>query len=106
LLGEAGGMSRTCIFKRIDAALEKMRFQGMEVRAIYLDPVDDAAFVKANTRYWRKALKSRATFFATTYRDHFLKRGTKSRIYSTNGVEVAIPKRLSKRTEAPKAMAA
>jgi hypothetical protein len=85
------------LFDRIDCALEKMRAQGMEVRAIYLSPEDDAAFVKANTRYWRKALRSRATFYCTTYRDHIVRQGKTSVIYSTVGVGVTIPKRLSHR---------
>lgn len=85
------------LFDRIDQALEKMRAQGMEVRAIYLDPADDATFVRANTRYWRKALQSRATFHCTTFRDHIVRQGKSSIIYSTHGVGVTIPKRLSPR---------
>jgi hypothetical protein len=87
------------IIDRIDAALQKMAFRQMEVRAIYLDEADDAAFVKAFTRYWRKELKSDATFWPTEYRGHHLRKGGKSRIYSTHGVEVAIPKRLSARVQ-------
>jgi hypothetical protein len=49
------------ITDRIDAALQKLAFRQMEVRRIYLDEEDDAAFVKAVTRYWRKELKSTAT---------------------------------------------
>lgn len=89
------------ITDRIDAALEKVASRGMEVRAIYLDSADDEAFVKAHTRFWRKALKSRATFYPTTYRDHPVREGDTSRIYSTHGVEVRIPKRLSPRVKVP-----
>lgn len=87
------------ITDRIDAALEKVAFRGMEVRAIYLDDADDEAFVKAHTRFWRKALKSRAIFWPTTYRDHPVRQGSTSVIYSTHGVGVSIPKRLSARTK-------
>lgn len=89
-------MSAT-ILDRIDAALEKVRARGMEVRAIYLDPDDDAAFVQAHTRFWRKALKSRATFYPTEHDGHHIRQGNRSAVYSTHGVEVSIPKRLSPR---------
>lgn len=88
---------RDNIVDRIECALEKMRARGMEVRAIYLDEEDDLAYVKANTRYWRKALKSRATFWPTMYGDHPLRTGKTSQVYSTHGVSVSIPKRLSPR---------
>ena len=93
-------MNRHCIFNRIDAALEKVRARQMEVRAIYLDPEDDAAFIETNTKYWRKALDSRATFYATDYAGHHLRQGTRSQIFSTDGVAVAIPKKLSARVAA------
>jgi hypothetical protein len=89
----------TGIIERIDAALQKASFRQMEVRAIYLDDADDAAFVKAVTRYWRKELKSKAIFWPTEYRGHHVRKGSKSRIYSTHGVEIAIPKRLSPRVQ-------
>lgn len=88
------------IVDRIECALEKMRARNMEVRAIYLDEADDAAYIKANTRFWRKALQSKATFFPTMYGEHPLRTGTKSIIYSTHGVGVTIPKRLSSRVRA------
>ena len=93
-------MSVTTICDRIDVALEKMAFEGVEVRAIYLSPEDDEAYVKAHTRFWRKALKSRATFYPTTFREHVVRSGKTSIIYSTNGVGFTIPKRLSPRTRA------
>lgn len=96
----AGAVSAADICERIDAALEKMAFQGLEVRAIYLSPEDDEAYVKAHTRFWRKALNSRATFYPTTYRNHFVRSGKTSVIYSIHGVGFAIPKRLSPRTKA------
>lgn len=89
----------SAIHDRIDAALEKAVFRELEIRAIYLDAADHDAFVKAHTRYWRKELKSDATFWPTTYRDHSVRIGGKSRIYSTHGVEVRIPKRISSRVK-------
>ena len=85
------------IISRIETALEKMRFSQMEVRAIYLDDEDDVAFVKANTRFWRKALKSRDTFWPTTFEGHPLRRGKRSLVYSTHGVATTIAKRVSPR---------
>lgn len=84
---------------RIDAALERVALRGMEVRAIYLDPADCEAMVKAHTRFWRKELKSNADFIPLSYRDYPLRHGKTSRIYSTHGVEVTIPKRLSARVK-------
>lgn len=93
------GLERAVIFQRIDLALEKMRFRQMEVRAIYLDEEDRDEFDRANTRMWQAKLGSKAKFFATTYREHPLRNGEKSRIYSTHGVETVIRKRLPKRTQ-------
>lgn len=93
-------MSRTCIMARIDCALEKLRARQMAVRAIYLDEVDDAALVKANTRFWRGELGSTAIFHPTEYEGHPLRKGNSSIIYSTHGVGVTIPKRLSAKVAA------
>ena len=91
-------MSAIC--DRIDAALEKVAFRNMEVRAIYLTEADYEALKKHETRHWRKKLGSKATFWPTSYRDHHLRSGNRSIIYSTHGVGVAIPKKLSAKVAA------
>jgi hypothetical protein len=40
---------------------------GGEIRCIILCEADDAEFVKAETRYWRRRLKSVAKFWPTTF---------------------------------------
>lgn len=99
-------MSAPTIKDRIDAALEKMRAQQLEVRAVYLNEVDYAALVKEHTRYWRKKLGSKGTFWPMSYGDHPIRFGERSRIYSTHGVEFTIPKRLSPRSVAYERQAA
>ena len=88
-------MSSLC--SRIDAALEKVALRGMEVRAIYLTEADREQLTKEMTRYWRKQLGSKAVFHPCSYRDHHIRPGKSSIIYSTHGVGVHIPKRLSAR---------
>lgn len=43
-------MSRDPIIERIEAALEKARWRKLELRGLYLDPIDYAAFAKAETK--------------------------------------------------------
>ncbi|MES2902872.1 MAG: hypothetical protein V4696_01680 [Pseudomonadota bacterium] len=86
-------MNRFCIRDRIDAALEKMAWQRMEVRAIYLTEAD----LKQLNRLLSKEFGRGFKLHACGYRDHILRTGKESTIYSTHGVEVVIPKRLSHR---------
>lgn len=85
---------RPSIIARLDAALEKMRVQGMTVRAIYLTPEDWAAYNRAQS----KAYGCRLVAFL--YGSHEIRSGKTSRIYSTQGVGVDVPKRLSAQVEA------
>lgn len=86
-------MSRLDIRDRIDCALEKMRCQGMEVRSIYLDDADLKSLGQAIKFEWGFA----GQVHACGYRDHIVRSGRKSIIYSTHGVATAIPKKLSHR---------
>lgn len=82
---------RDCIRTRIDAALEKVAARQMHVRAIYLTPADrDALDQLLSAEYGTKL----HTF---SYRDHDLRTGKRNAIYSTRGVDVSIPRRLSPR---------
>ena len=92
-------MKRDPIMARMDAALEKMAFRGMDVRAIYLTEADREQFTKEWTRYWRRELKSKAIFHPLSYREYHVRTGTTSIVYSTHGVGVKIPTRLSRRTK-------
>lgn len=89
-------MSRFDIRDRIDCALEKMAFQEMEVRAIYLNDADLKSLGKAIKYDWGFA----GQVHAHGYRGHIVRSGTKSTIYSTHGVETVVPKRLSHRVAA------
>jgi hypothetical protein len=88
---------RLSICDRLDAALEKMRAQQMEVRAIYLSPSDLAKLDRFHTRaFGVKGCK----IHSASFDGHIVRPGQRSRIYSTNGVEVAVPKRISFRVVA------
>lgn len=90
---------RFSIVRRIEATLERVRWQRAQVRGIYLTEADhdalDAAYSKANGG-------PRAVL---SFGDHLIFRGERSAIYSTCGVAFYIPKRLSPRTAAPPAKA-
>jgi hypothetical protein len=72
------------ILPRIDAALQKMAFRQMDVRAIYLTSADHEQFDREMCRRFRL----KGSFLA--YGDHQIRRGNTSRIYSTHGVNVDI----------------
>jgi len=78
---------RALIFRRLDAALDKMREQGMAVRAIYLTADDWDAYNEAQS----KAYGSRLVAFQ--YGGIEIRSGETSRLYSTHGVAVAVPRR-------------
>jgi hypothetical protein len=92
-----------CIAARIDAALEKMRAQGMEVRAICLTAKDHDALDAELCRRWKEETgrkRFKATFLS--YRDHMISRSVRcSSVYSTRGVETKVPHKLSHRVAEP-----
>lgn len=105
---------RDCIVDRIDAALEKMAARGWAVRAIYLDDEDRAALDAWATKEWRKGgsearahplsfrdhLIVGAALAIEHFRDHELRTGKRSAVYSDRGCQLAVPRQLSRRTEA------
>lgn len=86
-------MSVPGIIARLDVALQKMSFRQMEVRAIYLTEADQKLFNRAMSK--RHGMK----LSCLAYQDHQIRRGEKSIIYSTHGVGVAVPKRISSRVK-------
>lgn len=84
---------RDDIRDRIDVALERMRAQRVEVRAIYLTEADRKALGREIKREW--GLKS--IVHPCAYRDHIVRSGKRSVVYSKQGVEFTIPQRLSHR---------
>jgi hypothetical protein len=89
-------MDRFDIRSRIDAALEMMRWQNMEVRCIYLTEKER----KELGRAIRRDLGGKGRVEPCGYAGHILRTGKKSCIYSTHGVETTIPKKLSHRVAA------
>ena len=89
-------VSRRCIRKRIDATLEKMRWQRIGVRVIYLRPEDREALNKVMSKEFGEGFK----LHACGYRDHrVLPSLHKSFVDSEHGVHFTIPKQLSHRVE-------
>lgn len=95
LTTEASALDLSCIQNRIDAALEKMAWQRLRVRAIYLQR-DDLA-----------ALHAKLDAAASTYRGHPVRIGYRSLIDSYLGIQIKVPMRLSHRVGiAPQRVAA
>lgn len=88
--------AREDIRDRIDVALEKMRAQGVEVRAIYLTAADRKALGKAIKQEWG----FKGTVHPCGYKNHIIRDGRSSMIYSKQGVGFAVPKRISHRVAA------
>jgi hypothetical protein len=93
-------MTRTCIIARIDQALDRMRVQGVAVRFIYLTEATHQEFHRAMRR---KAGRRGGYFLA--HGDHQIVRGQRDAIYSKQGVEFTIHKKLSHRVMPRKAAA-
>ena len=78
---------RAPIIRRLDAALDKMRAQGMAVRAIYLTADDWDAFNDARSKEYGTPL------VAFQYLGVEIRSGQTSTIYSTHGVGLSVPRR-------------
>ena len=86
-------MTAPLIFRRLDVALEKAAADRLDIRAIYLSPSDLALFDRAMTTRYRRCNGSSARIHACDYRGYILRAGKNSKIYSTHGVSITIPKR-------------
>lgn len=81
--------------ERIEFALQRADAQGMKVRAIYLTAED-----RKELRKWTVADTFRLHSRGRTWEGLPLRYGKRSRLYSTQGVAVAIPVvRKSRRTK-------
>lgn len=95
------------IIRRIDAALEKMRMQRMEPRAIYLTERDYKLLARARTTRYRRETGSKALLWPSDHDGVPLiaaaliekmvpvrqtKGKKQSTIYSTHGVTVHVPR--------------
>jgi hypothetical protein len=96
------------ITELIDVALEKARWRNLELRGIYLDPADYAAFALFETKRWQRETGSSATVVPLSYRNVLIiggkalpvKEAKCSAVYATSGEAIYIPKRLSPRVKA------
>jgi hypothetical protein len=84
--------SRETICARLEAALEKMRAQQMDVRAIYLTKADRDELDAINTRAF--GVKG-AKVHSCSFGGHIVRAGKHSVIYSVHGVGTTVPRRLS-----------
>ena len=89
--------ARDSIIDRLDAALEKMRWQQLSVRIICLTKTDLKALDRANTAaFGVKGCK----IHTCDHRGHPVRVGPRSVIYSTHGYAMAVPYRLSAKVAA------
>ena len=79
------------ITDRIDAALEKARWQGRTPTAIYLAEPDRKAFDAHQSRAFGMKL------FCLSWRDIEIRYGERSAVYLQGGDRISIPARLSAR---------
>lgn len=87
-------MGRSGIIGRLEAAIEKARARQLVVRAIYLTGEDRLALS------WALRVRRKPPTPIAEWRGHEIRDGRQSRIYSTHGVSVAVPARLSPRVGA------
>jgi hypothetical protein len=79
------------IADRIDAALEKARWQGAEVSSIYLTESDAREYDRHQSRKFRMKL------VCLSYRDIEIRFGERSAVYLKGGDRISVAPRLSRR---------
>jgi hypothetical protein len=90
------------ICERIDLALEKMKLDGVEVRAICLNEKDLDDLCRRKTREYRQRTGSKAILHPCSYKghliyqDHEVRSAKASNVWSKQGVGYAVPVRLPK----------
>jgi hypothetical protein len=81
------------LVRRLDAALAKVASLGANVRAVYVTEADLKLLTRTITHRWRRASGSKAIAHPTTFRDHPLRMGKRTMIYTDHGVGVYLPRR-------------
>lgn len=81
------------IARRLDAALAKADALGARIRAIFLTEADRALLTRYETHRWRRKLGSTAIFHPCSYRDHPVRTGKRTVVYTDHGVAIAVPRR-------------
>lgn len=82
------------IVRRIDAAIGRAGQLGAGIHAIALTETDRALLTRLFSHRWRRQLRSRAIFHPTEYREHPLRTGKRTMIYTNHGVAIVVPRRL------------
>lgn len=82
------------IVRRLDAGIAKADALGAQIRAIHLTEADRELLTRWWSRRWRRKLQSNATFHPCAYRDHPVRAGKRTIIYTSHGLGVAVPRRL------------
>jgi hypothetical protein len=86
-------MADPLICRRLDAGIAKADALGAKIRAIYLTEIDRALLTRWWSHRWRRKLGSSAVFHPCAYRDHPVRPGKKTIIYTEHGVGVTVPRR-------------
>ena len=81
------------IVRRLDAGIAKADALGAQIRAIYLTDADRELLTRWWTSRFRRQLGSRAQFIPCSYRDHPIRIGKRTVIYTSHGVGLAVPRR-------------
>jgi hypothetical protein len=83
------------IVRRLDAGLAKAEALGAGIRAIYLTEADWELLRRWSTRVWRRQLGSKAVFHPLAFRNHPVRSGKRTIIYTDHGVGIHVPTRLT-----------
>lgn len=81
------------ICRRLDAGIAKAAALGAQIRAIYLTEADRALLTRWQTHRWRRTSGSKAIAHPCSYREHPLRTGKRTIIYTDHGVGVTVPRR-------------
>jgi hypothetical protein len=81
------------IVRRLDAGIAKADALGAKIRAIYVTDADRELLTRWWTRRWRQSTGSSAIAHPCSFRDHPIRFGKKTVIYTDHGVGVTVPRR-------------
>lgn len=85
--------SPPAIVRRLDAGLASAAELGAKIRAIYLTEADRELLTRWYTHRWRRSTGSTAIAHPCSYRDHPVRYGKRTIIYTDHGVGVTVPRR-------------
>lgn len=86
-------MADPLIVRRLDAGIAKAGALGAKIRAIYLTEADRELLRRWATHRWRRSTGSSAIAIPCSFRDHPIRFGKRTIIYTDHGVGVGVPRR-------------